>query len=340
MKSVKVLILFAAALPFAGIALGQDRPQFVWQGQVNGIDILSLRGNKLDVRVREGTPIQRQQFHFYDPLPDVRVDARLEKIEGRGYVHIIDQPRLDNHYTLAISIEDRQPGSSFYSIALYWDVSNERFERSSARTDTLAWSGRVDEEAMVSCQGASCTSSAPHGAPVSEERFKFSRPLPRRDLDVRIDDQDGRGDIRVVEQPRQRNNYTARISIRDPQAGTAEYSFKLVWNRPNGKEAEPELPAQRGLVWSGGVEGRVRVTIQGGAAFSEVIQGGPISGEHVEFLRPLPARSDLTASIRKIRGRGQVSIVESPSEQNHYRLVFEIDDPGPGAEAYEVEVDW
>ncbi len=45
-------------------------------------------------------------------------------------------------------------------------------------------------------------------------------------------------------------------------------------------------------------------------------------------------------AIRKLRGRGQVSIVESPSEKNNYRLVFEIDDPEPGADDYEVELDW
>ena len=50
--------------------------------------------------------------------------------------------------------------------------------------------------------------------------------------------------------------------------------------------------------------------------------------------------SDVRPAIRKLRGRGQVSIVESPSEKNNYRLVFEIDDPEPGADDYEIELDW
>ena len=44
--------------------------------------------------------------------------------------------------------------------------------------------------------------------------------------------------------------------------------------------------------------------------------------------------------IQKLRGRGRVSIVESPSEKNNYRLVFEIDDSEPGADSYQVELDW
>ena len=293
-KSVKASVFLPVFL-FGGILFAQERPQFVWQGEVDGIDILYLRGNKLDVHIQEGAPVERAQFHFYDPLPDMREDARLQVIEGRGYAHIIDQPRLDNQYTLAISIEDRQPGSSFYSLALYWDASTARFERSraSSRTDRLSWSGRVDEEAIVSCHDATLHLDRTAWCPGRRRALQVFPALPHRELDVRIDDRDGRGDIRVLEQPRERNNYTARISIRDPHAGAADYSFKLVWNRDNGKEPSLIAP-QRGLVWSGMVDGRVRVTVQGGASFSEVIDGGPIAGEHAELLRPLPPVSDLT----------------------------------------------
>lgn len=337
MNSVKASLLLLA---IAGHILAQQHPQFVWQGAVDGIDVLRIHGNRVQVQVQEGAPVHGAEFHFYDPLPETKQNARLEVIQGRGYAHIVDQPTLDNQYTLAISIEDRQPGSSFYSIAVYWDTSNLRFEHSpSARSDTLSWSGRVSGEAMVSCHDRSCTSDAAHGGSVSAERFQFSRPLPHRDVDVTIDQAQGQGQIRLVEQPRQRNNYTARISIRDPQGGASEYSFTLVWNRRNDKEAEP-VYTQRGLVWSGRVDGRVRVTVQGGASFSEVIAGRPVTGEHAEILNPLPARSDLNPSIHKMLGRGNVSISEYPSEKNHYRLVFEVNDPGPGADNYEVEIDW
>lgn len=332
------LVGWLALTPFL---TAEERPQFIWRGEVDGIDVLYVRGNHVDVRVQEGAPVERSQFHFYDPLPEVRQDARLEVIEGRGDVHIIDQPRIDNDYTLAVSIEDRQPGSSFYSLALRWDASNRAFEgsRTSGRRDTLTWTGRVDQEAVVSCREKNCTAQAAEGAPVANERFKFSRPLPHRDVEVNLEGAEGRGEIRLVEQPRERNNYTARVSIRDPPSGSGEYSFTLVWNRPNGKEADP-VYTQRGLLWSGVVDGRVRVTIQGGASFSEVIEGGPVTHEIAQVLEPLPAHSDLMPMIHKLQGRGPVALVESPSEKNHYSLVFEIDDPQPGSDAYAVEVDW
>ncbi len=325
-------------------------PQFIWQGQVDGIAILHLQGKKLTVQIQQGEPVERQEFHFSDVLPDAGQKVRIEVLQGRGYVHVIDQPSGQNQYTLAIGIEDRQPGSAFYSIAAYWDTSNNNFDRNAAKTERGTWSGRVDHAAVISCHAKSCVSSsepgAEHGAPVADEHFKFSKPLPDRDAEVRLEDLDGRGEIRLVEQPRERNNYTVRISIHDPGTGAGEYSFTLVWNRAGNKDRGsnqavpiPE-PAGRGFVWRGKVDGQVRVAIQGGASYSEVVDGERIIGEHGDMFRSLPARSDLTPSIKKLQGRGQVSIIESPSDKNNYRLVFEIDDPDPGADDYEVELDW
>jgi hypothetical protein len=35
-----------------------------------------------------------------------------------------------------------------------------------------------------------------------------------------------------------------------------------------------------------------------------------------------------------------VVIIEPPSDQNGFSLIFEVHDPGPGADNYEVEVAW
>jgi hypothetical protein len=340
-----VVLLFSIVFSLGA----QASPQFAWQGQVDGIVILHLTGKRLAVQIQDGAPVERQKYHFSDPLPESRQSVRVEVVAGRGFVHVVDSPSIENHYTLAVEIEDRQPGSSFYSIALYWDASNNLFERGEEKTDKVAWKGRVDEAAIISCRKQTCVSSAEQDAPargvaVTDEHFKFSHPLPDRDAEVRLEYPEGRGEIRLIEQPRQANHYTARVSIRDPQGGAGEYSFTLAWNRSPSKDSKESasIPdsSGRAFLWNGTVEGRVRVTLQGGASFSEVLEGAPIVGEHGEMLRPLPARADLMPRIQKLRGRGRVSIVESPSEKNHYRWVFEIDDPGAGADDYAVELDW
>ncbi len=335
MRSVALFLLSVAAA-------AQDRPQFVWQGEVDGVAILHLHRDKLQVQVQDGAPVAREQSHFYQALTESKQDVRLRVLGGRGYVHIVDQPRLENQYTLAVAIEDRQSGSGFYSIALYWDASNRFFESSRAqgKMEQVVWSGRVDEEAMVSCQAKSCTSGVTRGVPVAAERFKFSRALPDRAVQVRIENTEGRGDIRVVEQPSERNHYTARVSIRDPQSGSGEYAFTLRWNRSRGKEPEMAVPAGRGLIWSGTVDGRVRVTVHGGASVSAALEGLPVANERADFIQRLPSRSDLQPVAKKLEGRGRVEIVEYPSEKNGYQLIFEIDDPAPGASSYQIEVDW
>ena len=331
--------------PILCVLSAQTAPQFVWQGNVDGVAVLHLQGKKLDAQIQQGGPVESQQFHFSDALPDVRQQVRVEVLKGRGYVHVIDQPSMENQYTLAVPIEDQQPGSAFYSIALYWDTSNNAFDRGAEKVDKVTWSGRVDRGAIVSCHAKSCESKVDSGVPlVAHEHYKFSRPLPAHNAEVHLENLDGRGEIRVIEQPRERNGYTARISIQDPSPGAGDYSFTLVWNRAgakNGKDIGPILePTGRGFLWRGKVDGRIRVAIQGGASFSEVVEGARIIGEHGDMYRALPARSDLMPAIRKLQGRGNVAIVELPSEKNNYRLVFEIDDSEPGADDYEVELDW
>jgi hypothetical protein len=347
----QLLASFAVrAAPFALLILtsayavsAQDvRPDFVWQGQVDGLALLYLRGDKLEVQIQQGGPITGQQYRFSHPLPATREEVRVRVLEGRGYVHVVEQPRIDNQFTLVVSIEDRQPGSSFYSIAMNWDSSGRSFEpkRAGERIESIAWSGRVDEEAMVSCQARACTSAVTRGAPVAHERFKLSRPLPNQQTEVTLADKQGRGEIRLVGQPSERNHYTARVSIRDPQPGSSDYSFKLEWTRTSGKQPAPLPTTGRALLWSGTVTGRVRVTVRGGAAFSQALDSSRLENARAEVLSPLPARSDLEPVIKVLRGRGRVEIVERPTEQNNYQLTLEIIDPGPGSDAYEIEADW
>ncbi len=311
----------------------------VWQGEVDGTVFLYLKGKRLKVENKEGAPVAQQNYRFEQRLPDMRQDVRLHVTSGRGYVHIVEQPSLENGFTAAVAIEDRQPGSGFYSLALYWDAdADAAMARGGGR---LQWSGRVDQEVVVSCAGGQCASQAAVGSPVMREQVKFSSPLPRREVPVRLERVDGRGDVRLLEQPLEANGYTARVQIRDPQPGPAQYSFALAWpGAASETAAAPPLAPQTGLVWSGRVAGMARITVRGGAAFSESIQGQPVAEEHAAFDRPLPSTSGLKPVLTKRAGRGSVNIVEYPSDRNGYCLIFEIRGGAAAADLYEVEVAW
>jgi hypothetical protein len=101
--------------------LANSAPQLVWEGEVDGTVVLQARGKRLKVETVSGGPVQRQRFKFHERLPDSRRQVRLEVLENRGGVWISQQPTLQNGYTLRVTIEDRQDGSAFYSLRLYWD---------------------------------------------------------------------------------------------------------------------------------------------------------------------------------------------------------------------------
>ncbi len=326
--------------------LAQDQPQMVWEGQVDGVIVLRVRSNRIDIEERQGLPVQRQRFRFFERLPDSRQTVRLEVVEGRGHARILEQPRLENNYTLSVVVEDRQGGTAFYSLAFYW-ASRGGFlagpppspSSSYDRMESLTWSGRVDDEAVVSCRREECLAEAVRGGAVARERVRFSGPLPARDTQVNLDRTAGRGQIRLIQQPREENGFTAQVAIRDPQGGAGDYSFSLVWARPSREEPGVGF-AHRGMLWGGRVDGRIRVIVEGSSARVEVISGAPVASERADFSRSLPPRNNPNATVRRLRGRGRVEILEYPSARNNYRLVFEIADSGGGGDYYEVEVGW
>jgi len=336
-RAVRLSLMFCAAL----LVPGQEQPQLIWQGQVDGVSILRVRGSQVDVEEVRGLPVQRQRASFFERLPERRQNVRLEVIEGRGRVRIIEQPRPENNFTLSVEIDDHQGGSSFYSLGFYWTGEPRAWPGTTTGllpgTERLWWSGRVDGEAIISCRRDTCEAEVTQGGPVTRERFRFTHALPNQRVLVSLEEKQGRGEVRLLEQPREENEFTARVLIRDPQGGPGDYSFVLSWSRPR----RDELPiARRGMIWSGQVDGQVRVVVRGSQAVAEVISGAPLEREQAQFSRSLPSRDLPQATVRKLRGRGRVEIVEFPSARNGYRLVFEISDPRGGSDFYEIEVAW
>jgi hypothetical protein len=336
-----VLLALAAAACAA-----QEDPQMVWEGEVDGTVLLRFHGNRVDAEEERGLPVQRQRVRFYERLPERRQNVRMEVIEGRGRARIVEQPRPENNYTLAVRVEDREGGSSRYSLEFYWEGRGGGFRLPEtprwsgvARENSLSWMGRVDDEVVVSCRRNSCEAEAVRGQQVARDRFRFSDPLPERDVTVSLEDTSGRGEIRLVEQPRERNDYTARVLIRDRDGGSGDYSFTLAWTPPPRGDRGFDF-ARRGLVWSGRVDGRVRVIVEGNSVSTQALSGRPVEAERADFARGLPRRDSANATVRKLRGRGRIEIVEYPSRRNDYRLVFEIDDSDGGTDNYQVEVGW
>jgi hypothetical protein len=324
--------------------------RFRWEGVVDGTTIIYVHRRQVRTENRSGLPVQRQRYDFTDPLPNARLEVQLEVIEGRGRVQMVQQPHPNNDYTASIRIDDSDRGQSRYVFELRWyDVNWRDDNRPRGREDeSFTWSGRVDDESIIRISGNDVRVENIRGYGVSNDRFRFSSPLPYQPTQVSLIDTQGRGEIVLFEQPSQANNYTAAVRIRDRDGGAGSYSFTLTWtqrgyNRPRDDDRRPRdddwNTGARGLRWSGRVDGRDLIRIRGSQLWIDHQAGGPITEANYRFEQSLPYQQR-NVTVRKLRGRGTVRVIEQPSRNNNFTATIMIDDESGGADRYEIEVFW
>lgn len=381
----------AAALAWAQL------PQAAWEGEVDGKVEITIRGDRMDTREISGPMTNALKYRVYDPLPARSGQVRLQAQQGRGSIRIAQQPGVSNDYTAVITVEDPQGGRSFYAFQLFWDAAagysstppntsrndsgnnngrrytivDDRDPRNTQSVNNgnnrpvypgggsvaapssqiggrngsgsnfgeqyLRWTGTVDDEVIIECRQRDCVPLIQRGANVVRDRVEYTRPLPVRDVRVDLTDIQGRGEVRLVESASSRNNFTTRVKVRDTQGGAGDYAFVLRWVPPAEEERRS---TEFGMRWTGRVDGKVRVIIEGSRTFVETLAGAPVSDERSTFDRTLPNYEGLNPVVTKRRGRGRVELVEYPSRRNNYRIVFTVEDDKGGSDAYEVEVGW
>jgi hypothetical protein len=170
---------------------------------------------------------------------------------GRGDVHVIQQPSRRNDYTAVVRVSDPRGGADAYRISAWWiDAGNGpgnardrgpwddrgrgrdgwEDERGRGRDDRVAfrWRGSVDGELEIRIRGERIDYRTISGRGTREVDAEVARNgIPRAvgELDVR--EWTARGDVFIVEQPSQRNGFTTVVRIRDPQPGYGFYDFSL-----------------------------------------------------------------------------------------------------------------
>jgi hypothetical protein len=93
------------------------------------------------------------------------------------------------------------------------------------------------------------------------------------------------------------------------------------------------------LRWSGRVDGRDLLRIRGSQLWIDHETGAPIINQEYRFGRALPY-DQRTVTVRKLRGRGTVRVIEQPSRYNNFTATILIEDRDGGADRYEIEVSW
>jgi hypothetical protein len=331
---------------------GNGVASFNWQGEIDGTSFIRIRGREVRSQSQSGLPVQNQQFDFTDPLPNAPVQVVLAEVEGRGRVNLIQQPRPENNYTVVVRIDDSKGGQSPYRFVLRWyDVTRRDREGSSdERSEEVSWSGRVDGESVIRFRGNQVRYENLNGQGVSRDRYRFSSPLPSRSVSVSLVGSEGRGELTLVEQPSRDNDHSAAVRIRDDKGGGGTYAFTLTWNEPRnrdfgrdrgdrGQDFNPGFQGRGGLRWTGRVDGRDVLYINGNSLRVEHQAGQPVREENYRFLQSLPS-DRRTVVVRKLNGRGNVTVIQQPSRENRYTAAILIDDRDGGSDRYEIEVGW
>jgi hypothetical protein len=98
-----------------------------------------------------------------------------------------------------------------------------------AHAGQLVWSGNVDDRATVTIHGRDVRTNTVSGKSVSNASSQIFGRLPTEHPVFLTLDKRGRGMVRLVQQPRPFNNFTAVVRIHDPQPGAGHYRFTLNW---------------------------------------------------------------------------------------------------------------
>jgi len=94
----------------------------------------------------------------------------------------------------------------------------------------LRWRGRVDDEVEIRVQGSTATPRVINGSKVDNPSFSFTSALPASEVTVNVKKLNGRGDVKVIQQPSRENNFTAVVGILDKKAKSDTYEFDLTWH--------------------------------------------------------------------------------------------------------------
>lgn len=96
----------------------------------------------------------------------------------------------------------------------------------------MTWSGDVDDTTIIYFHRADVRTRDVSGKSSTQISAQVFDRLPRGPIQVFLTRRDGRGQVRVIQQPTPDNDFTAAVRIHDPQPGRGHYDFALTWTSP------------------------------------------------------------------------------------------------------------
>ena len=218
--------------------------------------------------------------------------------------------------------------------------------------ERFRWKGRVDGVDELLVRGRSVRVNHLEAKPIQRQDYRFSARLPSRDVEVELNVVEGRGTVRLMEQPSRRNDYTVVIRIEDERGGEGDYELELVWDDDDDWDNDDDwdesseddsgwsdVDHDGAFLWEGRVDIGARIEIRGDSYTVTDLGGAGVTERRARFDSSLP-QSDVLVSVYRRDGRGDVDLVQAPSADNGYTAIVVIQDDKKGADDYEIELRW
>ena len=140
------------------------------------------------------------------------------------------------------------------AVALLAAIPNAAFAKAAVAAPDqplFVWSGTVDREVFIVVRGRDVnTQGRDANLP---NRVRVVNAMPRSFGELRVNVEEGRGNIGVIEQPSARNGYQAVIRIQDPSGGADRYRLAVYWDGDNRNgSADPGRGRGRDDDWNPG----------------------------------------------------------------------------------------
>ena len=230
-----------------------DEGSVTWSGTVDNEVFVTVVNRRAFTTAVRGRNVTDQQVDFSGALPRREVITRIENVEGRGRVEMMEQPTSDNGFAAKVRVIDTGNGASFHRFTLAWDRDGNAYGQQSSSGSVLSpyptedavltpgdsnfgfngmrWSGRVDGRVRVTVDNNRVYSQRISGGPVLNERASFSGQALRRSVgsDVSIRKLQGREDVTLVERPSSSNGYRLVFEINDDDGGADDYEVEIRW---------------------------------------------------------------------------------------------------------------
>lgn len=94
---------------------------------------------------------------------------------------------------------------------------------------TMFWRGNVDDRIWIIVRGREFEVRTVSGQSLGSGNARFTSPMPNRNVELTAIKRQGRGDVRVIQQPSRFNNWEGIIEVFDSGSGARNYEIDIVW---------------------------------------------------------------------------------------------------------------